>query len=158
MPGFKNAKRFKGKIDKLPKAVAAAVREAMEEEAQEIVDAMKRLVPVDKGDLRDSINWCWGQPPRGSSGILSIGGGKGGAFNGNKISIFAGNDKAYYARFVEFGTHPHTQGGEFAGSQSPGTRAQPFFYPTWRAYKRRLKGRISRKVNAAIKKIAKEQG
>jgi len=157
MSGFKNAKRFKGKISKLPKAVADAARSAMEEGAQEIVEAMKRLVPVDQGDLRDSINWCWGEPPKGSSGILSIGG-KGGGINGNKITIFAGDDKAFYARFIEFGTHPHAQGGQFPGTQSPGTRAQPFFYPTWRAYKRRAKSRISRKVNAAIKQIAKGQG
>jgi HK97 gp10 family phage protein len=156
MAGFSNAARLKKKLSKLPTAVADAARAAMEQGAQEIVDAMKRQVPVDQGDLRDSINWCWGAPPRGSSGILVLGGGKKPTgVSDSRITIFAGDAKAYYARWVEFGTHPHVQGGQFAGTESPGTRAQPFFYPTWRAFKKKQRSKISRSVNAAIKKLAK---
>lgn len=52
--------------------------------------------------------------------------------NASRIAgqVSAGNEKAFYARMVECGT--------------PRQAAQPFFYPMYRARKKRLKSRISR--------------
>lgn len=138
-----NRKKFKGKIDKLPKAVGLAVRVAMEEMAEEMVAAMKRLVPVDTGKLRDSIGWCWGAPPRDAKVVDTIKGpkGKDGGIDNNRITIFAGNAEAYYARWIEFGTVSRPE--------------HPFFWPTWRAQKKSLRSKMNRHINAAIKQIAK---
>lgn len=164
---FKNAARFKGKISKLPKAVGDAVRQAMEEGAEEIVQAMRRFVPVDTGALRDSINWCWGDPPADAKVITQLKRSASAGINDNHITIFAGDFDAYYARWVEFGTRARAPGAyrdEKGHRRNAGTgghaatQAKPFFYPIWRAYKKRLATRITRNVNAAIKKVAAGQG
>lgn len=165
---FKNAKRFKGKISKLPATVAKACREAMEEVAQDIVDHMRDLVPVETGTLRDSIDWCWGKPPADAKLFTSIARGRrpDATDADNRISIFAGSFEAYYARWVEFGTKARV--GRYrdasgrkrnAGKRGhAATPAHPFFFPVWRAHKRRLRGVITRRVNAAIKKLAQSNG
>lgn len=71
-----------------------------------------------------------------------------------QITVFAGGGDAYYARMIEFGTAPHLNGGRFAGSKHPGTAAQPFFFPAFRANRRRAKSRVSRAINKAAKKVA----
>ena len=147
-----------------------AVRAAMEEMAEEMVAAMKRLVPVDTGKLRDSINWCWGAPPRSAKIIDTVKGpkGKDDGIDNNRITIFAGDEEAYYAAWVEFGTQAAVKGGRVAdhrkgtGSHTrksyrthPGAAAQPFFWPTWRAQRKALRSKMNRHINAAIKQIAR---
>ena len=51
--------------------------------------------------------------------------------------VTAGNKKAYYAAMVEFGTER--------------TTAQPYFYPSYRANRKRVKARASRAMSKAIK-------
>lgn len=139
---------------KLTKAIPAAayrrVKEALEESANEAVAAMKRLAPVDDGDLQMSISWTWGDAPKGA---LAIATSKASA-DGMRITIYAGGGDAFYARFVEFGTAPHVNGGLYAGSKHPGTRAQPFFFPGWRMVRRKVKGRVTRNIKRAIKEAA----
>ncbi len=139
---------------KLTKAIPAAayrrVKEALEESANEAVAAMKRLAPVDDGDLQMSISWTWGDAPKGA---LAIATSKASA-DGIRITIYAGGGDAFYARFVEFGTAPHVNGGLYAGSKHPGTRAQPFFFPGWRMVRRKVKGRVTRNIKRAIKEAA----
>lgn len=120
----------------MPKNVENATRKAMEKSASELVEMMKRLVPVDDGDLRNSIGWTWGDVPAGSAVILKSGGGK--EYAAMQIKVFAGNDKVFYARFVEFGT-------------KSGKPAHPFFFPSWRALRKRIKSRIVREQKKAIK-------
>lgn len=112
----------------------------MEEGAQEIVDAMKAMAPVDKGDLRDSINWTWGSVPAGSFVVDEIRSGKnaGDQYATLRIKIYAGSRDAFYARFQEFGTRSQP--------------AQPFFFPTWK----RERSKFRRKIRAAIRKRIKE--
>jgi HK97 gp10 family phage protein len=55
-------------------------------------------------------------------------------------TIYAGNDEAYYARWVEFGTVKMA--------------AQPFFYPSYRALRKKAKSNIKRSVTIAIREIA----
>jgi HK97 gp10 family phage protein len=138
----------------IPKRVEAAARPAMEAGAEELVKMMKRLAPVDDGDLRESIGWTWGNAPAGSKVLTQTDPDE----RGLKITVYAGNKKAYYSTFVEFGTAPHnvaTGGGNkgFDGVASghPGSRAQPFFFPSYRALKKRIQSRIRREMKKAIK-------
>lgn len=122
----------------IPEKVRQATRAAMEKGADEIVALMKSRVPVDDGDLRDSIGWTWGEAPKGS---ITIGKSRPLKDGDELITIYAGNDKAYYARWVEFGTQKHTP--------------QPYFYPSYRQLKRRTKSRVTREMKKAIKAGAK---
>lgn len=145
--------RLKRKLARFPQAVEAEIRAAMEQSANEIVALARSLAPVADGDLQRSIDWTWGEAPEGSMVLGKVK--RGGSGSGNSvITVFAGGGEAFYARFVEFGTAPHVNGGRFAGSSNPGTAAQPFFYPAYRASRKRAKGRVTRAVNKAAKRIA----
>lgn len=145
--GLKSLNR---KLKALPALADAAIKLAMEQGAEEIVAMMKRLVPVDNGDLRDSIGWTWGDAPSYSQRIGAVK-----SKTGNlKITIYAGNSKVRYAHLVEFGSAPHINGGMFAGTQNPGAKAQPFFFVSFRALRRRTKSRITRAINKSAKQIA----
>ena len=132
--------RLRARLAKIPDIAREAAAAAMEEGAQEIVDAMKAAAPVQSGDLRDSIGWTWGEVPAGSFMIDEIRSGRnrGEQYATLRIKIYAGNRDAFYARFQEFGTRSQP--------------AQPFFYVTWS--KERAKFR--RKIRAAIRKRIKE--
>lgn len=155
--------KLQQKLRALPDEVKSQISKAMESSAQDIVDMARNLVPVDELTLYESIGWTWGDPPKGS---LVLGRSSRRPGDGLKITIFAGNDEAFYARWVEFGTQPHnvaSGGGTVAGKKSlagggglghPGARAQPFFFVSYRANRRRILSRISRATNAAAKKQA----
>jgi HK97 gp10 family phage protein len=146
-----NLDRLNRKLMRLPEVAKREIRAGMERAAEQIVAMMKNLVPEADGTLRDSIGWTWGKAPKGS---LAVGAIKGGRGDGLTITIYAGNDKAYYARWVEFGTSPHTNGGKFPGTKNPGTRARPVFYVSWRANKRSAKRLVRKGVRDAAKKVA----
>lgn len=168
------------RLTQLPTQARKEIALAMEKGAQDIVDFAKTLAPVGQssgvnssnnpGALRDSIGWIWGsKPPKGS---ISLGSVVAGGNNVNRkdgdlvITIFAGNDKAFYARWVEFGTKSHgidakqapTMGraGASFGTHvdHPGAVAHPFFYPAYRAMQKRTKRRISNAVIKSVKKVA----
>lgn len=142
--------RLRKKLRQFPENAKAEIRKAMEQGADEIVTMMKSLVAVDSGELRDSIGWTWGDRPKYSQSIASVS-----SRDGNMvITIYAGNSRVRYAHLVEFGSSPHVNGGMFAGSQHPGTKAQPFFFVSYRALRRRARGRVTRAVNKAAKRMA----
>lgn len=126
----------------IPQRVQEATRKAMEKGAEETVQMMKRLVPVESGALRDSIGWTWGDAPAGSFSIGTVGGREYGTL---RITIFAGNEQTkvgnrkqfQLARLQEFGTQA--------------TAANPYFYPSWRTMRKRVKSRITREMRKAIK-------
>ena len=132
--------RLRARLAKIPDIAREAAVEAMEEGAQEIVDAMKMAAPIESGDLRASIGWTWGEVPAGSFMIDEIRSGKnkGDQYATLRIKIYAGNKDAFYARFQEFGTRSQP--------------AQPFFFLTWR----RERAEFRRKIRAAIRKRIKE--
>ena len=136
-------------LRRMPAVVKAQVRAAMEGQADDIVRMMRNLAPEDDGVLRASIGWTWGRPPKGSMTIAKVKTQLGAELT---LTIFAGNSEAYYARWVEFGTDPHVNGGLFAGSENPGTKARPFFYVSWRASKKQS----VRKIRAAVRKGVKQ--
>jgi HK97 gp10 family phage protein len=55
-------------------------------------------------------------------------------------TIYVGDDEAYYARWIEFGTQKMA--------------AQPFFFVAYRALRKRSKSRIKRSQRKAAKKVA----
>ena len=135
--------RLKARLAKIPDIAREAAASAMEEGAQEIVDAMKAMAPVDSGDLRDSIGWTWGDIPAGSFVVDEIRSGKnaGQQYATMRIKIYAGNREAFYARFIEFGT-------------KTGVRAQPFFFAAYKKWGGKAKFRA--RIRAAIRKRIKE--
>lgn len=158
--------RLNRKLKAIPQAVQAEIAKAMEESAQEVVNLAKSLVPVGSGGragskkvsrhgaLRDSIGWTWGDAPKGSIVLGTVKQRRGRSANNMRITIFAGNDEAWYARFVEFGTRQHIAGGKFAGATIPNVSAQPFFYVSYRAVRKKVRGRVSRAVTKAAKRVA----
>ena len=135
--------RLRARLAKVPDIIREAAASAMEECAAEIVAEMKLLVPVDSGDLRDSIGWTWGEVPPGSFMIDEIRSGKnaGQQYATLRIKIYAGSKEAFYARFVEFGT-------------KTGVRAQPFFFAAYKKWGGKAKFRA--RIRAAIRKRIKE--
>lgn len=142
--------RLNRKLRALPIVAQKRIREAMEDGAREIVAMMKSLVPVDTGGLRDSISFTWGRAPKGAFTIATV------TQTGteNTLTIYAGDAENYQARWVEFGTAAHTAGGLFAGATIPAIPASPFFYVSFRANRRKVKGRITRAINKAAKEVA----
>lgn len=158
-----------GKLTKtLPTQVRLRVKQAMAQGADEMVGTMRNLAPVlkeaKKGRVRGALR---------ASIVATMGGGEVpayAAFRGRSqrksrnstpvdapdpdlsVTITAGNNAVRYAHMVEFGTAPHVNGGKFAGTHNPGARAQPFFFPGYRANKKQFKA----KVRAAIRKGIKE--
>lgn len=137
------------KLKVLPSAAQAEIKAMLAKQADDVTAMMRRLAPEDDGDLRDSIGWVWGNKvPKGAMAIATVGKG------GLTITIYAGDAKAYYARFVEFGTEAHTAGGKFAGATIPAIPAQPFFYPSWRALRKQVKRGLRQASRDAVRKVS----
>jgi HK97 gp10 family phage protein len=136
-----DATMLRVKFQKVPEKIKRFVVDEIEKQAAKVVADMKRLVPVDSGALRDSINWTWGDAPKGS---ITLGTVRGRTNARISVTIYAGTrDKslgsadAFYARFQEFGTVKMA--------------ANPFFFPAWRANKPRVNAALKRAVGRALK-------
>ena len=119
----------------IPDRVRKRTRAAMQKGADEMVVLAKQLVPVDKGDLRNSIGWTWGNVSDDALTLASSGSGD------ERITVFAGSETAFYVRWQEFGTQHMTP--------------NPFFFPAYRLLRRRIRSRITREMNKAIKEGAR---
>lgn len=126
------------------------MRAALETGAQQVVATAKRLVPKDSGDLERSIGYTFGNYAPENSNVRGVTSGGGGDPD-LSVTIHAGDAKAFYAAFVEFGTSPHDNGGKFKGTKHPGSTPSPFFFPAYRANKKSVKARVTRAMNKAIK-------
>jgi HK97 gp10 family phage protein len=136
-----NDERLLRKLRILPAAFRAEIKTAMAAQADEITGMMRRLAPVDDGDLRDSIAWRWGKTaPKGSLAVAQIGDGTAEQRGDLAITIYAGGGKAYYSRWVEFGTRKMA--------------ARPFFFVSWRANRKPAKNKIRAAVRKAAKQVA----
>jgi len=165
-----NRDRLRAKLRALSPDIKKHIQPAMEKGAGDIVAMARNLVPVGRSRaLLNSIDWSWGAAPRGSISVSSglIAGGLADLKSNLLITVYAGNEVAYYARWVEFGTQAATFGGRVADRRTnrpgatrksyrthPGTPAQPFFYPSYRAYRRSVSNRITRAVRSAILRVA----
>ena len=160
-----NRERLLKKLAAMPAAVRSAGKQALAEGADEMQAMIKRLVPVGPvsghnkkkglkpGALRDSIVQTWGG---GKVRYAALQGTSDGGDPDLTVMLSAGNDAIRYAHIIEFGSAPHEQGGKFKGSQHPGTTAQPFFFPSYRALRKRTKSRVNRSMKKAIQRIAAE--
>lgn len=164
----KGLDRLKRQIAALPQLQRKAAATSLEQGAAELANAIARAAPADTGDLSASIGWAHaGQAPETSAtqAIRKTPTARSAALGneGLAVEVFAGNNVAFYARWVEFGTSPGVRGASTTNPTGrsrkvarthPGSRAQPFFYPTVRALKKRLKGRVVRTANKAAKAAA----
>lgn len=150
----KGLRELKRKLRRMPNEARKEIKAAIETGAQEITAMQKRLVPERTGDLRRSIGWTSdpakvpkysqraGTTVKGGAGVAAI--------------IFAGNTRVRYAALVEFGTAPHAQPkNRLNHGHHPGSRARPFFFPAYRALRRRVKSRITRASTKAAKKVTR---
>lgn len=175
---FQGLQQLNRKFDKLPPRAEREIRIAMEKGADEVVTLAKSLAPLgissgvkssnNPGALRDSIGWTWGDSaPSGSIKLGSVRSSNRRQAGDLVITIFAGNDEAFYARWVEFGTRPHTINARNAPTMSragvnfgttvshPGaSTANAFFFPAYRAMRKRIRTRISRAINKSIRDVA----
>lgn len=142
------------KLKTIPVAAKTAARKAVVEGMQEVVNLQQNLAPYDDGELMESIVLTG---PNSQTPKYSQPGGQRKTGDLEAIST-AGNTKVRYAHLVEFGTAPHAQGGMFEGTMHPGTAPQPFFWPAWRALRTRVRGRVTRSINKAIKQAAASGG
>lgn len=126
--------KLNARFDAIPAKVREAAKAELERSAAEIVATMKRFAPAETGQLRESIGWTWGDAPAGSMKIGTV---RGKGYGSLSITIYAGGKDAFYGRFQEFGTKK--------------MRAHPFFFPAYRAHKKKVKARLTRAINKAIK-------
>lgn len=141
------------KLAAMPDHVRAEVKPAIRQGAEDVTAMQKRLVSVKTGNLRASIRATFGGGlPRYA--YMASGGPSDKGDPDLTAVITAGDDLARHAFLVEFGTAPHEVGGMFEGAMHPGSSPHPFFYPGYRATRRRVKTRISRAIARAVRKGA----
>jgi HK97 gp10 family phage protein len=127
--------RLNARFNAIPKRVRDAAEKELERSAAEIVATMKRFASRGRtGKMADSIGWTWGDAPAGTMKVGSVGGK---VYGSMSITIYAGGKEAFYATYQEFGTKE--------------MRAHPFFFPAWRAHKKKVNARLKRAMTKAIK-------
>lgn len=146
--------RLRRRLAAIPKRARTEIRAALEKSAQEISSAARTMVPVESGDLKRSIAYTFGKYIPDNANVRGVAAGGSGDPD-LSVTIHAGDERAYYAAFVEFGTNPHPQGGTFKGTSHPGGPAEPFFFPAYRMLKARVKNRIARATRKAARDAAK---
>ncbi len=163
MAKMKGIEALQAKLKRIPKQARSEIRQALAEGSDAMVATMRSLAPASPSGTRGF--------PSGhlkASIVATFGDGsvpKYAAFRSRKgrrvirandpdlsVTISAGDSDVRYAHLVEFGTRPHLNKGKFAGTMHPGTRAQPFFYPGYRAHKKAMRSRITRAITRSAKK------
>jgi len=135
------------RLRKLVPGVEAQVGKANLESANEMASLARGYAPTGAtGKLKASIRIEPG-PRVGSYRVLAGG-------PATTKSARLGSGKPFdYALGVEFGTGAHVNAGMFAGSQNPGARKQPFYWIAYRMMKKRIRSRVTRAINRAIKAL-----
>jgi HK97 gp10 family phage protein len=174
----KGLDRLLRQLEALPNSVRATLDDELARGAADLAQAIENAAPISadgshgrlRGALKRSVGWVRGLAKavrtngafRLASKDLNA---SGRALNaaGLLFSVFAGNDEAFYARFVEHGTSAAPAGrskdakGKARNNKQAhhATRAQPFFFPTIRAMKKPLRSRVVRASNKAAKEVAR---
>lgn len=148
-PAFK--RRIDEVIDAIPKKARLGAQKALTKSGIEAVAIIKGDAPREDGELEDSIDWKFGDPPAGYLGASDPR--KDSAVPDDmRISIYAGGKKAPHAHLVHNGTgERETKDGKSTGIMPP----QPFFWPNIRSLRRRQKSRITREMRKHINKAVK---
>lgn len=140
---------FQRRMEAVPKAARAAVAPALLKGANDIA-AAQRLFAVaskDTGALIDSIavtGPSQATPPYSQPGGSMV-------VPELSAAVTAGNSDVRYAHLVEFGTRARMMSSGSQASVHPGTAAQPFFWPGFRAARKTALGRIKRAIGKAIR-------
>ncbi len=122
---------FRKRLAKIPRAMRRELRLALEKDAAEWVQLARSLAPRDPKDgtpLHDSIRHY----PTETGGQIVVAGGK----TTTKPS--------------EAGPYDYAVGREFGNSVAP---AQPFFWPAYRALKKKFQSRRRRALTKAVKEF-----
>lgn len=132
-----NLDQLKRKLAALPGPVKTAVLRANVQNADELMDLQRDLVPKKSGALADSIRKEAGET---EASVLVLAGGE-----ATTKETRTGSGQPYdYALGVEFGTEA--------------APAEPFFFPAYRALKSRMKARASRAALKAVREVAASGG
>ncbi len=124
------ARRFKALMAALPVELRKQIGQEIAKQANALVSVQKRAVPKDKGALRDSIR---AEVTAGRT--LSI-------------SVKAGGPKTTRpVRKGQKATYDYALGQEFGNRR---TRAQPFFFPSYRLKKPAIRRGIGKVVKTTI--------
>ena len=121
----------------IPRENIKRITDALNRGAMEIAARAELLVPVDQGDLKESIE-------ARTTGIRAIRKGKSVA-----TFVVAGTDgeTAISAFRQEFGRAP-------GPLSHPGHAANPFMFPAYWSLRKRVVGRVRREINKAAKVVA----
>lgn len=135
---------------------------AIETGAKELAEAIRSRAPRDKGDYAASIEAAKLAGRNSSQKPVGIQATK----DPNAWGVFA----SFIWRFIEYGTKAHVirpknakrlvfqaDDGTTVGAMQvkhPGQAAQPHIFPTYRAMRRRIRSRVARSINKAVKKAA----
>lgn len=132
-----SVEQFKQLMANIPPAVAKELEGAVREQAERLADAMRMVVPEGKDETRElkqSIRVEDGRHPLRK--VVRAGGPL------TTKPVKEGFDGDYdYAIAQEFGNSVH--------------KPHPFFWPTYRLMKSKLRSGIARKIKPAIAKVVK---
>jgi HK97 gp10 family phage protein len=161
MAKIEGRERVLRKMRALSPATRQALAAALKKGAGQVVTTAQAFVPEDSGDLRRSIQaYPGGAPDFGTSGVIQVSSKKPRKKRGSSaasksatrrlasgaavtdpeltVDVVAGNSKTYYARFVEFGTSS--------------SRPRPYFFPSVRLNKNKVKRGVAKAMRDAAKK------
>lgn len=126
--------RLKKRLASIPKNVKTSVQPNLIKQGEMIASTMRSFVPVDTGELRDSIAVT---PPDSSTPPYST---PGGSFivPETSVAVTAGGKDARHAHLLEYGTIK--------------MRAQPFFWPAVRLTRKKAQRNIKSAMSRAVKK------
>jgi len=128
-----SVERFRKLTEELKKEVFDLAVSELNVQADELIAVMKSVVPVDEGDLSNSIRKVPGKSP---TQVRIVAG-------GSATTKAGSGGKPYdHARAIEFGT-----------TEMP---AEPFFFPSYRLKKKKMISSMKRKLTASIKKRSAE--
>lgn len=126
--------RLQRRLNAIPKSVKDDLRPNLIKQGEMMANTMRRLVPVDTGQLRDSITVT---PPNASTPPFSTPGGSI-VVPETSVAITVGGKDAPHAHLVEFGTVK--------------MHAQPFFQPAVRMTKKKAIRNLKSAISRAVKK------
>ena len=146
MATWRRRERVLTVLKRLPAALKAAAKEALEEETPPLVEALKQACPVgdelerEPGQLRDSIHAFDGSRAMRSGGVRT-----------ELLKTVLADAKDEKGGFIG----PHVEFGHM-GKDGGHVPAHPWFFPTWRDQRDGLKKRMAAKGRAAAKTIASD--
>lgn len=121
----------------------------MQRTAERVTREMRAFNPLTDADIE--INWTWGDAPKGSVTLGTVRSGKnpGKTYDKIAITIYA-RGRGFAAMWFEHGTAERFQ--KSTGRRTGRVTAQPFFFPVYRANKKRIRSTINAAVRRGFKK------